>query len=79
MFEPTHGSAPDIAGMGIANPMAQILTAGMMLRHMGETAAADSVQTAVLQLLEGVDVITPDLGGRSSTQAVGDEVAKMVS
>ena len=79
MFEPTHGSAPDIAGMGIANPMAQILTAGMMLRHLGETAAADSVQAAVLQLLEGGEVITPDLGGRSSTQAVGEAVAEMVS
>ena len=51
----------------------------MMLRHLGETAAADSVQAAVLRLLEEGDVITPDLGGRSSTQAVGDAVAKMVS
>jgi len=62
-----------------ANPMAQILTAAMMLRHLGEAAAADSVQAAVLRLLEDGDVITPDLGGRASTQAVGDAVAEMVS
>jgi tartrate dehydrogenase/decarboxylase/D-malate dehydrogenase len=78
MFEPTHGSAPDIAGKGIANPMAQILTAAMMLRHLGEIAAADSVQTAVLRLLEGGDVITPDLGGDATTQAVGDAIVEMV-
>ncbi len=79
MFEPTHGSAPDIAGQGIANPMAQILTAAMMLRHLGEDAAAADVDAAVLQLLEQGEIVTPDLGGSSTTEGVGDAIAEMVS
>jgi tartrate dehydrogenase/decarboxylase/D-malate dehydrogenase len=79
MFEPTHGSAPDIAGQGIANPMAQILTGAMMLRHLGEDAAAANVDAAVLQLLEQGETITPDLGGSSTTEGVGDAIAEIVS
>ena len=79
MFEPTHGSAPDIAGQGIANPMAQILTAAMMLRHLGENAAAADVDAAVLQVLEQGEIVTPDLGGSSTTQGVGDAIAELVS
>jgi tartrate dehydrogenase/decarboxylase / D-malate dehydrogenase len=79
MFEPTHGSAPDIAGQGIANPMAQILTAAMMLRHLGENDAAADVDAAVLQLLEQGEIVTPDLGGSSTTQGVGDAIAELVS
>ena len=79
MFEPTHGSAPDIAGQGIANPMAQILTAAMMLRHLGEDAAAAAVDAAVLQLLEKGEILTPDLGGTSTTSGVGDAIAGIVS
>ena len=79
MFEPTHGSAPDIAGQGIANPMAQILTAAMMLRHLGENAAATDVDDAVLQLLEQGETLTPDLGGSSTTELVGDAIAQLVS
>ena len=79
MFEPTHGSAPDIAGQGIANPMAQILTGSMMLRHLGEEAAAADVDAAVLQLLEQGEILTPDLGGSSTTEAVGDAIAEIVS
>jgi tartrate dehydrogenase/decarboxylase/D-malate dehydrogenase len=79
MFEPTHGSAPDIAGQGIANPMAQILTAAMMLRHLGEENAATGVDAAVLQLLEQGEIITPDLGGSSTTEGVGDAIAALVS
>jgi len=79
MFEPTHGSAPDIAGQGIANPMAQILTAAMMLRHLGEEAAAADVDAAVLQLLEQGEILTPDLGGSSTTQGIGDAIAELVS
>ena len=75
MFEPTHGSAPDIAGQGLANPMAQVLTAAMMLDHFGETAAADGVRASVLQLLEAGETLTPDLGGSSSTTAVGDAIS----
>ena len=79
MFEPTHGSAPDIAGKGIANPMAQILTAAMMLRHLGEEGAAADVEKAVEQTLAVGEVLTPDLGGNSTTSAVGDHLAKAVS
>jgi tartrate dehydrogenase/decarboxylase/D-malate dehydrogenase len=79
MFEPTHGSAPDIAGQVIANPTAQILTAAMMLRHLVENAAAADVDTAVLQLLEQGEIVTPDLGGSSTTQGVGDAIAELVS
>ncbi len=79
MFEPTHGSAPDIAGQGIANPMAQILTAAVMLRHLGQEAAADGVQAAVQKLLADGSTITPDLGGASTTQDVGDAIAGLVS
>ncbi len=79
MFEPTHGSAPDIAGKDIANPMAQILTAAVMLSHLGETAAAAAVQAAVLKLLAEGTVVTPDLGGNATTQAVGDAVATLVA
>ncbi len=79
MFEPTHGSAPDIAGQGIANPMAQILTAAMMLRHLGEDSAAEDIEKAVEQTLEVGEVLTPDLGGSSTTSAVGDHLAKAVS
>jgi len=79
MFEPTHGSAPDIAGKGIANPMAQILTSAMMLRHLGEDAAANDVDAAVLQLLEQGELLTPDLGGSSTTEGVGDAIAELVS
>lgn len=79
MFEPTHGSAPDIAGMGIANPMAQILTAALMLDHLGEDAAADSVRNAVENTLETGEILTPDLGGSSTTAAVGDAIAGLVA
>ncbi len=79
MFEPTHGSAPDIAGQGIANPMAQILTAGMMLRHLGEEGAATDVETAVKQLLAEGKVLTPDLGGTATTGEVGDAVVALVA
>jgi tartrate dehydrogenase/decarboxylase/D-malate dehydrogenase len=79
MFEPTHGSAPDIAGKGIANPMAQILTSAMMLRHLGEEAAAVDVERAVQETLAVGEILTPDLGGNSTTSAVGDHLAKAVS
>jgi tartrate dehydrogenase/decarboxylase/D-malate dehydrogenase len=79
MFEPTHGSAPDIAGQGIANPMAQILTSAMMLRHLGEDTAGADVDAAVLQLLEQGELLTPDLGGSSTTEGVGDAIAELVS
>lgn len=79
MFEPTHGSAPDIAGKGIANPMAQVLTAAMMLDHLGEREAANAVRSAVAGVLDEGEILTPDLGGSSSTTAVGDALAELVA
>jgi len=75
MFEPVHGSAPDIAGKGIVNPLAAILSGSMMLDHLGETEAAKSVERAVAKVLAQGAIRTPDLGGSSSTTAVADAVA----
>lgn len=74
MFEPVHGSAPDIMGKGIANPMAQILTGAMMLNHFGEDAAAKIIENSVKTILDKGKVLTPDLGGESSTEAVGNAI-----
>lgn len=79
MFEPVHGSAPDIAGMGIANPIAQIWAASMMLAHLGEKAAAAHIVRAIEWTLgspEGPK--TPDIGGHSTTVAVGEAIAACV-
>ncbi len=74
LFEPVHGSAPDIAGKGIANPIAMILSAKMMLDYLGEKDAADRLENAVLKVLsEGKDV-TPDLGGSSSTMEMSEAI-----
>jgi 3-isopropylmalate dehydrogenase len=74
LYEPIHGSAPDIAGQGKANPCAAILSAAMMLRHsLGEPTAADRVEAAVAAALR-TGVRTPDLGGDASTGAMGDAV-----
>jgi homoisocitrate dehydrogenase len=68
VFEPVHGSAPDIAGKGIANPVATILSAAMMLEWLGEKEAAERVEAAVFKVLERGKVRTPDLGGSSTTE-----------
>lgn len=78
MFEPVHGSAPDIAGQGIANPMAQILTAAMMLDHLGERSAGDDLRRATETVLATGETLTPDLGGPSTTSAVGDAIAAAI-
>jgi isocitrate dehydrogenase (NAD+) len=70
VFEPVHGSAPDIAGVGVANPIAMILSGAMLLRHLHEAAAATAVERAVDRVLERGDARTPDLGGTSSTEEV---------
>jgi len=70
MFEPVHGSAPDIAGRGIVNPMAQILSAGLMLDHLGLPEAAQQVEGAVAAVLAEAKIRTPDLGGSSKTRDV---------
>ena len=73
-FEPVHGSAPDIAGQGISNPLAAILSAAMMLRHLGEEAAADAMEKAALSTLADGSGLTSDLGGTRTTVQVGDSV-----
>jgi tartrate dehydrogenase/decarboxylase / D-malate dehydrogenase len=70
MFEPVHGSAPDIVGQGIVNPLAAILTAALMLEHLELPAAADEVETAVAAVLAEGKVRTPDLGGTNGTEEV---------
>jgi tartrate dehydrogenase/decarboxylase/D-malate dehydrogenase len=78
MFEPVHGSAPDIAGRGIANPLAAILSAAMMLDHLGRSDAAGAIESAVREVLAERRVRTPDLGGDSSTREVATAVAARV-
>jgi tartrate dehydrogenase/decarboxylase/D-malate dehydrogenase len=77
MFEPVHGSAPDIVGEGIANPLGQIWSGAMMLEHLGVPAAADLVVKAMSSVLAS-GVRTPDLGGRASTRQVTAAVAKEI-
>ena len=74
MFEPVHGSAPDIAGKGVANPLASILSVGMLLDHLGHTAAANRVRAAVQQVLLRPEPKTPDLGGNGTTVQLGRAV-----
>jgi tartrate dehydrogenase/decarboxylase/D-malate dehydrogenase len=74
MFEPVHGSAPDIAGMGLVNPLAAILSAAMMLDHLGLEQAAQSIHHAVAEVLAKKQVGTPDLGGVSKTGQVTEAV-----
>jgi tartrate dehydrogenase/decarboxylase / D-malate dehydrogenase len=74
MFEPVHGSAPDIAGKGVVNPLAAILSASMMLDHLEQPEAAHEVEQAVAAVLAEGSIRTPDLGGRNSTQEVTDAV-----
>ena len=73
MFEPVHGSAPDIAGRGIANPVAAIQSAAMMLDWLGEASAAAAIRAAVEATLAAGHG-TPDLGGQLTTQELGDRV-----
>jgi tartrate dehydrogenase/decarboxylase/D-malate dehydrogenase len=70
MFEPVHGSAPDIAGQGVANPLAAVFSASMMLEHLGLASAAAQLDSAARSVLADERVRTPDLGGRSSTADV---------
>ena len=74
LFEPVHGSAPDIAGRGIANPVAAILSAKMMLEHIGEGTWAQRIEGAVLSVLEDGEHLTPDIGGTASTAEATDAI-----
>lgn len=78
MFEPVHGSAPDIAGKKIANPIGQIWSGAMMLRHFGELEAADAIEAAIEFVLSSSGPRTPDIGGRASTEEAGRAIAQLV-
>ena len=77
MFEPIHGSAFDIAGKGIANPVATFWTAAQMLEHLGESAAAVRLMNAV-ETVTSEGVLTPDVGGTATTQEVTDAVCRTI-
>src|SRR5205807_10205370 len=79
MFEPVHGSAPDIAGKGIANPVAQIWSGAMMLEHLGEKEAAHAVEQAIFRVLANSDVRTRDIGGNATTKEMGEVIAAELS
>jgi tartrate dehydrogenase/decarboxylase/D-malate dehydrogenase len=74
MFEPVHGSAPDIAGQGVANPIGQIWSAAMMLEHLGETEASEAMMHAIHAVLGESDIRTPDIGGTASTGEMASAV-----
>ena len=79
VFEAVHGSAPDIAGKNIANPTAVIRSGEMMLRHIGESAAADAVKQALVETFRAGECLTRDLGGSASTTEFGTYVADKVA
>jgi isocitrate dehydrogenase (NAD+) len=79
IFEAVHGSAPDIAGKGIANPSAQMLAAALMLDHIGEVDRGNRVREAIEKTIVQDNIRTRDLGGTASTQEFGDAVARRVS
>jgi isocitrate dehydrogenase (NAD+) len=78
IFEAVHGSAPDIAGQGIANPSALILASAMMLDHIGERPLGDRVRQAVEAVIVHDNIRTRDIGGTASTREFGDAVARRV-
>jgi tartrate dehydrogenase/decarboxylase/D-malate dehydrogenase len=78
MFEPVHGSAPDIAGKGIANPIGQIWSGALMLDHLGHPEAAAAVERAIETVLENSSLRTPDMGGTATTMELGAAVAEAV-
>ena len=75
MFEPVHGSAPDIAGKGIANPIGQVWSGAMMLDHLGQGEAAKAVEAAIEAVLVDKELLTPDLGGKATTGELGKAIA----
>ena len=79
MFEPVHGSAPDIAGKGVANPIGQIWSGAMMLEHLGAKPAADAIVSAIERVLASGENLTPDMGGTASTASLGAAIVDAVS
>lgn len=79
MFEPVHGSAPDIAGTGKANPIAQIWSTAMMLEHLGRKDLSDTIMNAIEQVIRNGEVLTPDLGGTATTAEMGQAIIERIS
>jgi len=75
MFEPVHGSAPDIAGRNIANPIGQIWSGALMLEHLGQKPAADAIVKAIERVLAAGAELTPDMGGKASTPSLAEAIA----
>jgi tartrate dehydrogenase/decarboxylase/D-malate dehydrogenase len=78
MFEPVHGSAPDIAGQGIANPIGQIWSGAMMLEHLGHADAARAIEAAIETVIEDNRLRTPDMGGAAKTGELGKAIAEAI-
>jgi tartrate dehydrogenase/decarboxylase / D-malate dehydrogenase len=78
MFEPVHGSAPDIAGKGIANPVAQIWTGAMLIEHLGHAEAAAAIVSAIEKVVGEGRAVTRDLGGKATTREAGEAIAALV-
>lgn len=79
MFEPVHGSAPDIYGQNIANPIGTIWAAAMMLEHLGEQEAHDTILNAIETVIKQEQSLTPDMGGNASTQGLGSVIQSLIS
>ena len=78
MFEPVHGSAPDIAGKGIANPIGQIWSGAMMLEHLGHKEAADAIVRAIERLFAETDIRTADMGGKATCSELGAAIIQLL-
>ncbi len=78
MFEPVHGSAPDIAGKNIANPIAAFWTAQMLLEHLGETDASNLLMTTIEKLTADKKILTRDLGGKASTTEMTEQIIQLI-
>lgn len=78
MFEPVHGSAPDIAGKGVANPVAQIWTGAMLVEHLGHAEAAAAIVAAIEKVVEEGRAVTRDLGGKATTREAGEAIAALL-
>jgi tartrate dehydrogenase/decarboxylase/D-malate dehydrogenase len=76
LFEPVHGSAPDIAGQGKANPIGAVWSGALLLRHLGEEAAAARIEAAIDRVAAAGEFLTPELGGTATTREVGDAIVR---